>query len=300
MDFFAPVGTKLNGQKSEYLVVTEIARGGMGAIYQAEDLEKEQIVAVKEACLDPVACEGKRNQIRQRLLHEMDLLMPLDHPSIPKIYAQFSSRNNEYLVMEFIEGCTIMQIQQKALRQNRLLEEGRVLGWAIQVLDALDYLHNRPKPIIHRDLKPENLILTPDGRVMLVDFGLMKQVEQQLEGTAPLIHAVGTAEYAPPEQFAEGGGGTDARTDIYSMGATVYYLLTGRLPPRSVDRLMPISISVTKKLPSLREINPTVSKRTERVITKAMEIDPDHRYQSARQMREALCPRRRFVIALPF
>jgi serine/threonine-protein kinase len=175
-----------------------------------------------------------------------------------------------------------------------------VLGWAIQVLDALDYLHNRPKPIIHRDLKPENLILTPDGRVMLVDFGLMKQVEQQLEGTAPLIHAVGTAEYAPPEQFAEGGGGTDARTDIYSMGATVYYLLTGRLPPRSVDRLMPISISVTKKLPSLREINPTVSKRTERVITKAMEIDPDHRYQSARQMREALCPRRRFVIALPF
>lgn len=299
MALFTTVGAVLKGKKGEYLVKRQVARGGMGAIYQAEDCTYGRNVAIKEACLDPVACEGKRDQIRERLLHEMEVLLPLDHPNIPKIYDQFSSNHNEYLVMEFIEGNTLLGIQQRALRQTRLLEESRVLGWAIQVLEALAYLHGRAKPIIHRDIKPENLILDSDGRVMLVDFGLMKQVEQHLTESGPLIHAVGTVEYAPPEQYAEGSGGTDARTDIYSLGATLYYLLAGRLPPRSVERMLPMSINVTKKLPSLREINPTVSKRTEEVVFKAMEIDPEARYQSAHQMREAICPRRRFI-PLPF
>jgi serine/threonine-protein kinase len=299
MELFAPVGTKLKGKKSQYLIKREIARGGMGAIYQAKDLEHNRVVAIKEACLDPVACEGRRDQIRERLLYEMEVLKPLDHPNIPKIFDQFSSSNNEYLVMEFINGKTVMQIQQRTLRQNRLLEESRILGWAIQVLDALGYLHQRPKPIIHRDVKPENMILTPDGRVMLVDFGLMKQVEQQLGKSGPLIQAVGTIEYAPPEQYAESTTRTDARTDIYSLGATLFFLLAGRLPPRSVERMMPMSINVSKKLPSLREINPTVSRRTEQIIFKAAEVDPDERFQSARQMREAICPRRRFIL-FPF
>jgi serine/threonine protein kinase len=295
---FTPVGTTLKGKKGEYLLKDEVARGGMGAIYRAEDVEHNRLVAIKEACLDPVACEGKRDMIRERLLYEMEVLMPLDYPNIPKIYDQFSSDNNEYLAMEFIEGPTIMRIHQRAMRQNDFLEESRVLGWAIQTLDALTYLHEQPKPVIHRDIKPENLILAPDGRVMLVDFGLMKQVEKNL-GSGPLIHAVGTVEFAPPEQYAEGEGGTDARTDIYSLGATLYYLLAGRLPPRSVDRMLPTSINISKGLPSLRKVNPTVSKRTEQVIFKAMEIDPEDRYHSARQMREALCPRRRFI-PLPF
>lgn len=299
MELFTTVGAMLQGKKSRYLIVKEVARGGMGAIYQAEDCDNHRIVAIKEACLDPVACEGKRDQIRERLLHEMEVLMPVDHPNIPKICDQFSSHNNEYLVMEFIEGNNILHIQEKTLHQNHLLNESRVLGWALQVLDALAYLHERPKPIIHRDIKPENLILAPDGRVMLVDFGLMKQIERQLEKSGPLIHAIGTIEYAPPEQYAEGSGGTDARTDIYSLGATLYYLLAGRLPPRSVDRMLPTSINVTKKLPPLRKVNPTVSKRTEQVIFKAMEIDPEDRYQSAHHMRDAICPRRRFI-PLPF
>ncbi len=299
MALFTTVGAKLQGKESEYLIKSEIARGGMGAIYRAEDLKHERVVAIKEACLDPTACEGKRDQIRERLLHEMRVLMPLDHPNIPKIYDQFSSDNNEYLVMEFVEGSTVMLIQQRMLRENHLLEESRVLGWVIQALDALTYLHEQPKPIIHRDIKPENLILAPDGRVMLVDFGLMKQVEQHLTESGPLIHAVGTVEYAPPEQYAEGSGGTDARSDIYSLGATVYYLMSGRLPPRSVERMLPTSINVTKTLPSVCKVNPTVSKRMEQVVFKAMEIDPEARYQSARQMREAICPRRRFIL-LPF
>jgi serine/threonine-protein kinase len=299
MDLFVTPGVTLDGKKSQYFIMRGIAQGGMGAIYEAKDRQYERIVAIKEACLDPVACEGRRDQIRERLLHEMEVLLPLDHPNIPKIYDQFPSRNNEYLVMEFINGDTLMQIQQRTLHQNGLLEESRILGWTIQVLDALSYLHTQPKPIIHRDIKPENLMLTSDGRVVLIDFGLMKQVERQLEESGPLIHAVGTIEYAPPEQYAESPEGTDVRTDIYSLGATLYYLLSGHLPPRSVDRIMPMSINVTKKLRSLRKFNPTVSKNTERVIFKAMEIDPAQRYQSARQMREALCPRRRFI-PLPF
>jgi serine/threonine protein kinase len=299
MALFTTVGAMLQGKKGEYVVVKEVARGGMGAIYQAEDCTNGQVVAIKEACLDPAACEGKRDRIREHLLREMEALMPLNHPNIPDIYDQFSSNNNEYLVMEFIDGNTLLDIQQRTLRQNRLLEESRVLGWAIQVLDALAYLHERPDPIIHRDIKPENLMLTRDGRVMLIDFGLMKQVHRHLTQSGPLIHAVGTIEYAPPEQYAEGSGGTDARTDIYSLGATLYYLLAGHVPPRSVDRMLPMSINVTKKLPSLCEINPTVSKRLEQVIFKAMEIDPEQRYQASHQMREAICPRRRFI-ALPF
>jgi serine/threonine protein kinase len=110
---------------------------------------------------------------------------------------------------------------------------------------------------------------------------------------------VGTIEYAPPEQYAEGSGGTDARSDLYSLGATMYYLLAGQVPPSAVDRMLPTSINITRKLPSLREINATVSRRTQQVIFKAMQIDPDERYQSARRMREALCPRRRFI-QLPF
>lgn len=299
MELFTSVGLTLQGSQGTYLLKQEVARGGMGAIYQAEDVQNRRLVAIKEACLDPVACEGRRDQIRERLIHEMEVLKPLDHPNIPKIYDQFSSRNNEYLVMEFIEGQTVMHIQQQTLRQDELLEESRVLGWLFQVLDALAYLHEQPRPIIHRDIKPENLILRADGRVMLVDFGLMKQVEQQLEESGPLIQAVGTVEYAPPEQYAESSAPTDARTDIYSLGAAMYYLLAGRLPPRAVDRMLPTSINVSKRLPPIRPLNPTVSKRTEQVIFKALEIDPEQRYQTARQMRETLLPARRFI-QLPF
>ena len=174
------VGSRLKGKNGEYHLLEELARGGMGALFKAEDLTLERQVAVKTACLDEAACQGKRDEIRERLIHEMEVLASLDHPNIPDIYDRFSSQDNEYLVMEFIEGKTLMQIQQASQRENRFLEEGRALGWAIQVLDTLDYLHNRPKPVIHRDVKPENLILAHDGRVGLVEFGLMKQGERQL------------------------------------------------------------------------------------------------------------------------
>ncbi|MBI5304585.1 MAG: serine/threonine protein kinase [Chloroflexi bacterium] len=290
-------GAKLGAGKHEYLIQRQIARGGMSAIYQAEDLTDQRVVAIKEACLD-AACSNNIAAIRARLLHEMDVLAPLDHRNIPKVYEHFAYDNNAYLVMDYIAGNTIRQIEEHARTHAYLLEEARVLGWAIQILDTLTYLHERPKPIIHRDIKPENLILAPDGRVVLIDFGLMKQVESQLE-SGPLIHAVGTVEFAPPEQYADSGNVTDQRTDIYALGATMYYLLAGRLPPRAVERMLPTSINISLKLPSLRKINPTVSSQMERAIFKAMEIDPENRYASARAMRDAICPRKAFI-PLPF
>lgn len=296
---FTPIGTILKGNTSEYTLIQEIARGGMGAVYLAEDPAQHRIVAVKEACLDPAACEGKLIEIRKRLLHEMEVLRPLDHPNIPKIFDQFSSENNAFMVMEYIEGRTLLKIQQETLRNGRMLEESRVLGWAIQVLDTLTYLHELEKPIIHRDIKPENLILTLDGRIMVIDFGLMKQIERELEMSGPLIKAIGTVEFAPPEQYADSGVSTNVRSDIYSLGATLFYLLAGELPPRAVDRMLPASINIHTALPSLQKANATVSKIMQNVIEKAMQIDPEERFQSARQMRESLVPRRRFI-TLPF
>ncbi|NLE77687.1 MAG: serine/threonine protein kinase [Chloroflexi bacterium] len=293
-----PAGAVLQGRHGAYMVTREVARGGMGAILEAQEQGSGRVVAVKAACLDPAFCEGKREVIRERLLQEMSALLPLEHPSLPRVVDQFSSADNEFLVMEFVAGQTLNKILDRAIREKRLLEESRVVGWALQVLDALAYLHGQPKPIIHRDIKPDNLILTPDGRVVLVDFGLMKQVERSLQ-SGPLIHAVGTVEFAPPEQYAEGSGGTDQRTDIYSLGATLYYLLTSRLPPRSVERMLPFSMGAVKKLPSVRAANATVSPQTERVVARAMEIDPADRYPTAQAMREALAPRRRFF-TLPF
>lgn len=290
---------RLIGKQGEYRLLKEIARGGMGAVYQAEDTARNQLVAIKEACLDPDSCAGKRDQIRERLVHEMAVLFPLEHPNVPHILDQFSSQHNEYLVMEFIHGQSIMAIQQAALSHGGLLEESRVLGWAIQILDTLTYLHELPKPIIHRDIKPENLMLSNDGRVMLIDFGLMKQVERQLEISGPLIRAVGTVEYAPPEQYADSGATTDARSDIYSLGATLFYLLAGELPPKAVDRMIPASVNLSRNLPSIHSSNPTVSGHMERAIRKALEVDPENRFQSARQMRTVLAPRRRFI-TLPF
>jgi serine/threonine-protein kinase len=129
-------GASLWGSQVEYKIVREVARGGMGAIYRADDRVNNRVVAIKEACLDP-ACGGNIAQIRERLVHEMQVLMPLDHPNIPRVYEQFSRYENAYLVMEFVEGQTLRRIQEQTPGVKRQIEASRVLGWALQALDAL-------------------------------------------------------------------------------------------------------------------------------------------------------------------
>lgn len=300
MKLVSLVGTEIPGKKSCYKVIDEIARGGMGAIYEAVDCnDKKKVVAIKEACLDPDVCKDRRPEIRARLRMEMEVLQSLDYPTLPEIYDQFSTDHNEYLVMQLIEGQTLMQIHHQHSLQGRLLEEALVLGWAIQVLDTLNYMHTQPKPVIHRDIKPENMILAPDGRVMLVDFGLMSRVERDLGSDAGMYQNYGTVEYAPPEMYSDVDWSIDARSDLFSLGATLYYLLSGKLPPGPADRDIPFLLDVKVQAPAIRGANPTVSKHTDDVIAKAMEINPDQRYQSAAAMREALSPRRWFI-SLPF
>ncbi|HSO26531.1 MAG TPA: serine/threonine-protein kinase, partial [Anaerolineales bacterium] len=248
------IGQELQGQAGRYQVVAEIARGGMGAIYRAVDCQDAKILAIKEACLDPDLCKDRRPEIRARLRMEMDVLRALDYPTLPHIYDQFATEHNEYLVMQFIEGLTLMQIQQRQLTRSRPLEEARVLGWALQALDTLDYMHSRPQPVFHRDIKPENLILAPDGRVMLVDFGLMKQAERLVEFEHSDYENFGTVEYAPPEQYADIDWEMDARSDLYSLGATLYYLLTGDLAPRPGDRDITFTTEASLRIPSIRAI----------------------------------------------
>jgi eukaryotic-like serine/threonine-protein kinase len=293
------IGVELHGQKGCYLIESEIARGGMGAVYQARNIDTNCKVAIKEICMDPEICKDFFVPLRERVVDEMKALASLDHPNIPPVYDQFSERHHEYMVMEFISGSTLMQIQQRALGESKLLGESRVFGWALQVLDTLIYLHELPNPIIHRDLKPENLILDPDGKVMLIDFGLMTRLEQQALPEISHYQAAGTIEYAPPELYGGVDWGISPQTDLYSLGAVSYYLLTGVLPPRALDRIIPGTVNITYKLPSIRDHNSTVSAHSEQVIFKALEIDPDRRFGSARQMREAILPPRSFI-PLPF
>ena len=162
------IGEILNGVNGDYLIESEIARGGMGAIYKATRQTDQIQVAIKEACLDPLFCEDPetRRQVQAQLRREMSILKTLDHPNIPQIFDQFQSHQNEYLAMEYLSGGTLMQIYQRTQRRNLILDESRVIGWTLQVVDVLHYLHTRPTPVIHRDIKPENLILTPEGRVV--------------------------------------------------------------------------------------------------------------------------------------
>lgn len=295
------MGELLHGKHGVYQIDSEIARGGMGAIYSASRQADQVKVAIKEACLDPLFCEDPetRRQVQEQIHREMAVLQDLDHPNIPHIYDQFQSHQNEYLVMEYIAGCTLMQISQRTQRQNQILDESRVIGWLLQILDALHYLHTRPTAIYHRDIKPENLILTPEGRVVLVDFGLMKEAERKVQVAESYINTFGTQEYAPPEQFDEQGYGTDARSDLYSLGATVYYLLAGELPPRAKDRVIAGLSDFAAGVPSILPFNPTVSKKTNQIIEKALQFDREHRYQSAIEMRAAILPPRHFIL-LPF
>jgi serine/threonine protein kinase len=293
------IGVELHSRNGRYIIEREIARGGMGAVYQARDINSDCKVAIKEICMDPEICKDFFVQIRTRVLDEMKSLASLDHPNIPKVYDQFSEKHHEYLVMAFIPGSTLMQIQQSTLHENKLLEESRVIGWALQILDTLIYLHGLASPIVHRDLKPENMILDHQGKVMLIDFGLMTRLEQQALPETGFYQAAGTIEYAPPELYGGMDWGISPQTDLYSLGAVCYYLLAGKLPPRAIDRIIPGTMNLAYKLPSIRDQNGTVSAHIEQVIFKALEIDPERRFDSAQQMRAAILPPRSFI-PLPF
>jgi len=259
------IGTVL---ANRYQVLRPLGRGGMGAVYLARDLRfTRRFVALKEnADRSPAA------QAQFRL--EAEVLATLHHPHLPAVTDHFTTPDGrQFLVMDYVEG---ENLEERVMREGPL-PEGQVLAWADQVLDALAYLHAQSPPVIHRDVKPANVRLTPAGEAVLVDFGITKHLVPG-QPTATVARA-GSPGYAPIEQYA---GGTDQRSDIYSLGATLYFALTGQVPPEA-----PL-LAAGQTLPHPRQFNPAISRRTEAAILRAMQTDAGRRFQSAAEMRAAL------------
>ena len=243
-----------------YRIVRVIGCGGFGAVYAAEDTRTPKSrVALKES-FDPSGM--------QQLQHEFDVLRQLQHPHLPRYDALFEEHGIGYLVMEFIPGQSLDEI---LAAEGAPLLEAVVKGFALQLCDALEYLHAQNPPIIHRDIKPANIRLTPSGRIKLVDFGLFKQGTQ---ATRNSIRGYGTEMYAPFEQYGSGNQHTDERSDIYSLGATIYHLLTGQKPVESVAR---IAVSPDPLVVPER-VNPRLSPEVSAVIRTAMSLKAEDRF----------------------
>lgn len=265
---------------NRYRVLGPLGQGGMGAVYLAEDLVLGRRCALKENIPDPNASPQVLAQMRQQFQAEARVLARLDHPNLPKVYDYFSAWANEYIVMEYVDGENLASILN---RHRGPLPEQVVLAWARQILDALAYLHSQhPNPIIHRDIKPANVILTPHGTIKLVDFGLVKLLDPNSPMTASGMRGMGTPQYAPPEQFTAVGH-TDARSDLFSLGAMLYHLLTGTPPSDAYQRLVS-----PKALAPPRQINSAISSGTNAAILRAIELRPERRYQTALEMRSFL------------
>jgi serine/threonine-protein kinase len=259
--------------RQRYEIVALIGRGGMGAVYESRDRRLPgRRCAVKEIHLPADIGPSAAAQAREQFQREARTLARLDHPNLPKVSDYFSANERDYLVMDYVPGQDLHQIVQETARQGRFLDETQVADWARQICDALEYLHQQDPPVIHRDLKPANIKLTPDGRVKLVDFGLVKPVDPDDPRTLTSMRGLGSLPYLPLEQYADVEGHTDARSDLYALGASLYHLLTGQAPPSAQQRfLQPESF-----LPP-RQVNSAVSPPAESAILAAMAVHPRQR-----------------------
>jgi len=269
-----------------YRVVSLLGQGGMGAVYRAWDMRLNVPIALKEMTSQPGLDPRMLTQLRQQFQREAAVLAGLDHPYLVGVGDFFEERGNAYLVMRFVEG------ENLADRIKRLgaLPETEVRAWAGQLLGALAYCHTQG--IIHRDISPQNVIITPSptsgagrggGQAVLVDFGLVKLWDPRNPRTQTAIRGMGKPGYAPPEQYDTGAGHTDARSDLYSLGATLYHALTGQAPPTATMRIMNPSALVP-----VRRLNPQVSPYMEFVLMRALELQPQARFQSAVDMLAAI------------
>ena len=277
-------GVLLDGR---YRIEKLIGSGGYASVYKALDTMHNVERAIKEVT-DPD--KGVQEQFKL----EADLLITHSHPNIPKGYYVFLANRRIYFVMDFVDGKDLEELLNESLTQHRRpLDEGHVLRWAIAICGALSQLHTLTKPIIHRDIKPANIKIAPDDRPILIDFGLAKLQQGQAGASATQVAAQGVSPgFAPPEQYMAKGR-TDARTDIYGLGATLYACLTGRDPAEAPARLLAqTGVTHGATLDDPRKLNPRITRATEAVILKALELSPSKRQQSAaeleRDLRDAL------------
>jgi serine/threonine-protein kinase len=263
--------------KDRYRIESILGEGGMGTVYMAQDLLLDRPRAIKELYSDPLADEAELHAARLQFEQEAQALSKLRHRNLPHVSDYFSIDENDYLVMDYIEGESLAGILARKKRPTEPLAS----DWLSQILEALDYCHQHH--VLHRDIKPANLILTPEGRITLVDFGLVKLVDPHNPRTATIVRGLGTPQYTPLEQYDANKGHTDARSDIYALGATFYHLLTGRAPQPVSQRIL----NPDTQAP-LQQINPKVSPWMARFVAKAMAIRPEERFQNTQDMRREL------------
>ena len=249
---------------NKYKILSEVGHGGMSVVYLAINERANKTWAVKEIRKDGV-CDFEA--VKQGLVVETDMLKKLNHPFLPSIIDVIDTDDSFLIVMDYIEGKSL----QSVLKNGGAQPQDQVIKWSIQLCDVLGYLHSREPAIIYRDMKPANVMLKPTGDITLIDFGTAREFKNRsmVEDTTCL----GTRGYAAPEQFG-GRGQTDARTDIYCLGATMYHLITGHSPAEPPYEIKPLSYWDPAYYGS----------GLEQIIAKCCQQDPAHRYQSCAEL----------------
>jgi len=255
---------------NRYLIVRKLGRGGMGAVYLVSDMRLGgKNWAIKEMSQAALVDEQERKDALAAFQREANLLATLNHPNLTKVVDYFEEGGKHYLVMDYIDGQTLDELIEA---RTEPFSEAQVNTWALQLCDVLQYLHTLPQPVIFRDLKPGNVMITKDGQAKLIDFGIARLFKP---GKNRDTASFGTAGYSPPEQY--GRGQTDARSDVYSLGATLHQMITLRDPQDEPFRFQNPKIT-----------NQLISNRFDHAIMKAVQQDPENRWQSAHDFSQAI------------
>jgi len=257
--------------KRRYEVLGVLGKGGMGSVYKVADIYRgRRVLAIKELNIGTLPLI-KVNESLAQFRTEARILASLTHPNLPKVFDYFSRTKAHYIVMEYIKGRTLDQILLS--QPGHQIEEHLVLSWALQICKAMHFLSvQKPHPIVFRDLKPSNIMIAGDGRVKLIDFGIARffKVDKRED-----TFVYGTPGYAAPEQY--GSSQTDVRSDIFSLGATLHHCLTGKNPSENPLHFL-----------NPRKLNPRVSRETAAIVSKAVALSMEKRFQSAREMKNVI------------
>lgn len=263
--------------QNRYRVIRQLGQGGMGAVYEALDERLDATVALKETLFTD-------ERLRKQFEREARLLARMHHPALPRVSDHFSEGDGQFLVMQYIAGDDLAQMMKN---KQGPFPPDQVLNWGDQLLDALDYLHTQDPQIVHRDIKPQNLKLTSRGQIILLDFGLAKGQTGGISMVTTSASIYGyTPNYAPLEQIQ--GLGTDARSDIYALSATLYHLITATKPPDALTRAAALVNGQPDPLTPANEINGNVGPEVASILVRAMSQNREQRFATAAAMRSAL------------
>ena len=274
--------------QQRYRIDKQIGQGGMGAVYVATDERFGSTVAIKETlCMS--------DNYRKAIEREARLLNSLKHTALPRVSDHFLEDEGQFLVMEFVPGEDLGSIMEG---RHEPFPCDQVLGWADQLLDALDYLHNQSNPVIHRDIKPQNLKVTARGQIILLDFGLAKGNPTDAGNVTAAKSIFGySRNYASLEQIQ--GTGTDPRSDLYSLAATLYHLMTGVAPEDALTRAMAVLSKSPDPLIPAHSNGPAIPLGVSAVLAKAMDLNASMRPGSAAEMRAMLRDNEKYAYAAP-